>query len=213
MSNQISDMNLFMMCSKLNHDALSELPIGYHVRNCTEQELDLWKAIHFDDPVTARQYYGYMTDFFNDVYLSKLNMFYKQCLFVCDSADKPVGTCFIWKAYDKINTIHWYKVLRSYEGRGIGRALLSQVMKDLPDRAYPVYLHTQPESFRAIKLYSDFGFSFLTDPVIGSRKNDLFECLPWLKDHMPPDQFNKLRTCQAPKDFLSIVGSAAKEEF
>jgi hypothetical protein len=27
---------------------------------------------------------------------------------------------------------------------------------------YPVYLHIQPSSFRAIKLYSDFGFSLLS---------------------------------------------------
>ena len=26
-------------------------------------------------------------------------------------------------------------------------------------------------------MYSDFGFAFLTDPIIGYRKNDLEECL------------------------------------
>lgn len=213
MSDQISDKNLFMMCRKLNHQALSDLPTGYHIRNCTEQEIDLWKGIHFDDRDTARQYYDFMTGFFNNVYASKASQFFRQCLFVCDSYDNPVGTCFVWKAYNKINTIHWYKVLKDYEGQGIGRALLSEVIKDLPVDAYPVYLHTQPSSFRAIKLYSDFGFCLLADPVIGNRKNDLYECLPWLEDQMYPEQYKNLKICRAPHEFLKIVASASSEEF
>ena len=56
-----------------------------------------------------------------------------------------------------------------------------------------VFLHTQPSSFRAIKLHSDFGFAFLTDPIIGYRKNDLEECLTILKEHMPQKDFEKLQ--------------------
>ena len=55
-------------------------------------------------------------------------------------------------------------MLNEYEGKGIGRALLSYVMQSLPQNEYPVFLHTHPASFRAIKLYSDMGFKLLTDP-------------------------------------------------
>jgi hypothetical protein len=49
-ANEIPDLNLFMMCSALNAEALRELPPGFHVRTCRKSELDLWKRFPFDDP-------------------------------------------------------------------------------------------------------------------------------------------------------------------
>ena len=50
------------------------------------------------------------------------------------------------------------------EGKGLGRALLTEILKNA---GLPIYLHTQPTPARAIKLYSDFGFKLTTDPIIG----------------------------------------------
>lgn len=68
MSEQIPDLNLFMMCKKLNTNAMSGLPSGYHVRTCQKNELDIWKAMPFDQPELAKQYYDYMTEYYNSVY-------------------------------------------------------------------------------------------------------------------------------------------------
>lgn len=213
MPTEIPDLNLFMMCEKLNRDALRPLPEGYHMRYGREDELDIWKAMHFDDPAVAREYHGYMGKYFDAVYAPKGDLFFRRCLYVCDKNDVPVGTCFVWKAYDRVNTIHWYKVLLPYENRGIGRALLSETMKDLDDSDYPVYLHTQPSSYRAIKLYSDFGFAFVTDPVVGHRENHLQQCLPILKEYMPEKDFENLRFAPAGKDFLDAAASSDVEQF
>jgi GNAT superfamily N-acetyltransferase len=136
MKRQIPDINLFMMCVKLNKDALDMLPAGFYFRSCRENELGVWKAMHFDDPETAKKYSGFMSEYFNAVYGGKEGLFYKKCLFACNTEDKPVGTCFVWKSYDKINTIQWFKVVKEYEGIGIGRALLSEVMRELTDDDY-----------------------------------------------------------------------------
>ncbi|WP_227871965.1 GNAT family N-acetyltransferase [Paenibacillus albus] len=154
-----------------------------------------------------------MTKYFDDVYAREGNLFFDKCLFICNEDDVPVGTCFIWKAYGSINTLHWLKVLKAYEGKGLGRALVSAVVKDLAVEDYPVFLHTHPSSFRAIKLYSDFGFALLSDPVIGSRNNDLVECLPILQEHMPAEDYKNLRICQAPEEFLEAVGSSPINQF
>ncbi len=212
MSEQIPNLNLFMMCKKLNTHAISDMPNGFHVRTCQKNELDIWKAMPFDQPELAKQYYDYMTKYYNSVYAKNEDLFFQKCLFVCNKENKPVGTCFAWKVYDKITTIHWLKVLKNYEGKGIGRALLSIVMKSLNSDEFPVFLHTQPDSFRAIKLYSDFGFYLLSDPVIG-RKNDLKECLPILKKHMPPRDYQNLRITESPKFFLEAVGSTNEDVF
>lgn len=218
MADAIPDKNLFMMCDTLVQSALRDLPQGYHIRSCRRDELELWQAIHFDDPVTAAAYRPYMTDYFDRVYAPKAELFFQTCLFVCPDSDQPGGdqpiaTAFIWKAYDLFQSVHWFKVVQAYEGRGIGRALLSVILRDLKAEDYPVYLHTQPGSYRAIKLYSDFGFQLLSDPVIGSRPNDLAECLPILERYMPPTYFKQLQITQAPADFLHGLAGFTDEQF
>ena len=111
----------------------------------------------------------------------------------------------MWKAYVKFNTIHWFKVLKKHEGRGTGRTLLSIITRDLKPEDFPVYLHTQPESFRAMKLYSDFGFALLSDKKFGSRKNALDECLPILEELMPKKFFQNLKITEAPKKFVETL--------
>jgi ribosomal protein S18 acetylase RimI-like enzyme len=210
---EIPDRNIFMMCESLNRTALTELPIGYSLRNCRPDELGIWKKMPFDCPDLAKEYDGFMTDYFNVTYGKKEELFFAKTLFVTDTKDKPIATCLIWKAYDEFNTIQWFKVLKEYEGQGIGRALLSFVMQKLERCDYPVYLHTQPSSFRAIKLYSDFGFSLLSDDKFGIRENDLDECMPILGKFMPIEFFKELRITAAPKEFIDAVDKYNTNQF
>jgi ribosomal protein S18 acetylase RimI-like enzyme len=209
----IPDLNIFMMCRKLDGDAPGDLPDAYHVRNCREDELEIWKGMPFDDPVERKEYQAFMDDYFTSVYAHKGNLFFEVCLYVCDKDDHPIATAFIWKAYDEFNTIHWLKVLKEHEGKGIGRALLSILMRDLQPKDYPVYLHTQPGSYRAIKLYSDFGFELLSDPVVGTRSNDLDECLPILERFMLEEDFKRLKVARAPGHFLRKLERFRDEQF
>lgn len=211
MIDPIPDYNLFMMCPTLDRAALREMPAGFALRTCRPEELDLWKAIHFDDEETARANHDYMTGFFDRVYAPRGDLFYRTCLFVCDG-DRPIGTCFAWQAYGSVTTVHWFKVLPAYEGRGIGRALLSHVMQGIQSQDYPVFLHTQPASFRAIKLYADFGFRLLADPIIGTRSNDLMRSLPILRHRMPAADYGRLRILPATPDFLQAVGLSTQVE-
>ena len=212
----IPSKDLFMMCEKVNTSAFKELPPGFNFRPCRRDELEIWKQMHLDFPHSPEQhveFMAFMDRCFNDTYAINEELFFEKNLFVCNSNDEPVGRGFIWKYFDKINTIHWYKVLRVYEGLGIGRAILTRIMKELAEKDYPVYLHTHPSSFRAIKLYTDFGFSFLSDPVIGYRNNDLYECLPILEKYIPKNDFEKIKITKAPKEFLEIVASWGKVNF
>lgn len=210
----IPDLNLFMMCERLNKNALSELPSGFHIRTCRPNELSIWKEFPFDTESDKKEYFEYMSDYFNNVYGSNLDEFYNRCLFVCDDiTDKPVATCFIWKAYNKINTIHWFKTLKEYEGKGLERALLSYIMNSLNESDYPVFLHTQPSSFRAIGLYSNFGFKIVTNQTIGYRENNYEECLPILKQFMKKEAFDSLAFTEAPLIFDESAKSSKVSQF
>lgn len=210
---EIPDKNIFMMCAALNPNAPAKMPDGFSVRSCRRDELGVWKAFPFDTPEQAAEYAAYMTEFFKTVYGGREEVFFAGTLFVCDAQDKPGATCLLWKAYGEFNTIHWFKTLPEYEGRGIGRALLSVIMRDLKDADFPVYLHTQPGSFRAIGLYSDFGFALLRGEKFGSRKNDLGECLPILEEFIPEKYFRHLKTADAPKEFTEKLSHYLTIEF
>ena len=198
----VSQRDLFMMCEQMNSEAVSALPDGYRARNCRRDELDVWMRMQFDDPCEAEKELPFMADYFSRVYESNKDLFFQSCLFVCDKCDNPIGTVFIWKIYEEFNTLHWLKVRKEYENRGIGRALLSIVLRGLQAQDYPVYLHTHPANFRAIKLYSDFGFRLLSDPVIGCRPNGLQESLPFLQRYMTKEAFRNLKVVEAPRPFL-----------
>ena len=213
MSEEIPDKNIFMMCPSLNRQALSELHSDFYIRNCREEEFAIWRDMPFDNPAEAVEYRSFMENFFETTYGHAKDLFYESVLFVCNKEDQPIATCFLWKAYGKFTTVQWLKVVKGYEGLGIGRALLSILFKDLAEAAYPVYLHTQPGSYRAIKLYSDFGFQILTDATIGSRSNDWEECMPILAQYMPPKDFKELQLGRAPTVFLDTLALVDTIEF
>ena len=210
-SGEIPSKDLFMMCQDVNTAAFRDMPQGFHIRTCRRDELEIWKQMHLDFPHSPEQHVEYMRFMdlcYENMYRKNENLFYEKSLFVCNEYDVPVGRGFIWKVYNRINSIQWYKVLREYEGRGIGRALLTVLMKNLKKNDYPIYLHTHPSSFRAIKLYSDFGFSFVSDPIIGFRNNDLYECLPILEKYIPEKDFRNLKITRATNELLEAASSS-----
>ena len=181
----IGNYHLFMVCESPNFAAFRDLPKGFLIRLCRPDELEIWKRIAVD-----KAYMDYVTDYFNRTYAPRLSEFFRRCTFVCDAKDKPVATSFIWKSYGQINTIGWTRTLPQYEGKGLGRALLSGILRDAE---YPIYLHTQPTSIKAIKLYSDFGFKLITNPITGYRKNNLTESLPLLQKVMAKADYASLQ--------------------
>ncbi len=212
-SEDISGGNLFMMCSELNEYALTDLPCGYHIRTCRKSELDIWKTMHFDSEESAKVFKPFMDKYFDMVYAPYGDEFWKRCMFLCDSNDIPIGTCFIWLAYDEILTVHWYKIRKEYEGHGLGRALLSYVMRTVKEDEFPVYLHTHPTCSHAIKLYTDFGFSLVTDEEVGYRKNNLSQAMPYLKATLSDSAYHALTFSNATKDFLNAVKRTEYAQF
>lgn len=210
---EIPDYNIFMMCRQINKSALTELSAGYHFRNCKPEELEIWKAFPFDSDRVPSEYEGFMNKIINDSYGRNMDTFFLNTLFVCNEEDKPIATCSHWKAYGKINSIHWLKTLKAYEGKGLGRAVLSAVMRRFDNSDYPIYLHTQPGSFRAIKLYSDFGFHLLKGGKLGTRVNELEKCLPILKEFMPKKDFEALRITNTPEELIELLKDETTIQF
>lgn len=207
------NQNLFMICQQLNRTAFAPLPAGFRFRTLRRTELPVWKAMPFDNTEEAKAYQNYMDEYFQVTYARDEETFYQSTLVVSDASNRLLATGLLWKAYDLYLTVHWIKVLKAYEGQGLGRALLSKLFEAVPQTALPMYLHTQPESFRAIKLYTDFGFELLTDPIIGTRENHLFQSLPFLKQVMPEKDYQQLKFTEAPPEFIHGMAQQTTEQF
>ena len=210
---EILDLNIFMMCETLNPSALLPLPEGYTIRSCRADELEIWMGFPFDSEQDRIAYRPFMADYFAQVYAPAGDRFFDTCLFLCDADDRPVATCFAWKAYGSFTTIHWFKVRKELEDQGLGRAMLSEVMRRLEPTDFPVYLHTQAGSFRAIHLYRDFGFSILTDPKIGTRDNQIEAALPYLKQFMGEERCAQLQFARSDGKFSEAAAKDAITQF
>ena len=201
----LGNYNIFMQCDTPNEDAFSKLPDGYSFRLCRRDELDTWKRI-----LVHEKYVDDVTAYYDRVYAPHEDEFFRRCLFVCDANDTPIASTFIWRSYGLINTVGWFGVLPEHEGKGLGRALISEILRTA---AFPVYLHTQPTSARAIKLYSDFGFKLITGFIPGNRKNDLDDSLPCLQKVLPEKDYVKLQFTTANPELLIAIQSKEMAEF
>jgi len=181
--------NIFMQCDKPNLDAFRPLPKGFSARLCRRDELIIWKTMW-----AQGKYMDFVNYYYDKVYAPFEDEFFSHCMFAVNENDKPIATAGTWFSYGKINTVLWFFTLPEYEGRGIARGLFSEVLRNT---AFPVYVHTHPIAYRALKLYSDFGFKLITDPIVGYRENNLQESLPYLKNVLSEKDYANLQTVQA----------------
>ena len=207
------DMDIFMICKKIDKKAFKNLPKEYFARNLRKTELEIWKKLPFFEYEYTEKEHNIMTEWYNLLYGKNEELFYNKCLVVCNRKDEIIGTGFLWRSYDcQINSVHWLKVIPEYESKGIGRALLTILFQNIEEKDLPIYLHTQTGSYRAIKLYSDFGFKILTDSKIGKINNEINECKGILKKYIPKEHFRKIKYVKAPKRFLDIIGKYEYKE-
>ena len=208
MADSLQDMlagDLFMQCDTPNQSAFRPLPSGFSIRLCRREELIIWKTIF-----AQGEYMDFVNQYYDKVYAPYEDDFFSRCVFVVDENDNPIATSGTWLSYRKINTLLGFFVLPEYQGQGIGRGLLGAVISSAN---FPIYLHTHPIATKAIKLYSDFGFKFITDPIVGYRANNLQESLPYLKEKLSEKHYVNLHTIKANPALLEAALLSEFAEF
>lgn len=128
----------------------------------------------------------------------------KRCIFLKEkNTNQYIGTCMAWfelkednnvSVIQNVSVIHWLAVDDAYSGKGYARMLITQVLKifEQQGEAEKIYLHTQPCSYRAIKLYSDFGFCMCKTDTYGTAVNEYEEAMEILEKHMTKESYLKL---------------------
>ncbi len=97
-----------------------------------------------------------------------------------------------------VSVLHWLAVDKRDTGKGYARMLITEVLKvfERLEESEKIYLHTQPGSYKAIKLYNDFGFCIAKEDTYGTAVNEYQEAMPILKKYMSKESYIKLESSQ-----------------
>ena len=99
--------------------------------------------------------------YFISTYLQNRSLL-NNILFLLNEDNLIVGSCIAWQDRRKesiVSSLHWLVVDEEYHGRGLGKALCYATMNIFKEQKnLPVYIHTQPWSWKAIFLYLSIGF-------------------------------------------------------
>ncbi len=169
-------------------------PPGWHIVPYEAGDETHWAEIEtsvdeFEDEFNALTY-------FTRDYVSLADLLHERCLFAVDEQGHYAGTCTAWfaeKDSEQISSLHWLAVKPEYQHHGLGRALISRVMALFETTSgFPVYLHTQTWSHRAVLLYRQLGFCLLKEERFARYGNDFDEAMAILRPVLSHEQYADL---------------------
>jgi len=183
--------DIIMRCDRILPMEI-KLPEGYAIRAYQPGDEDAW--------ATLMCAVGEQTDFaeakaeFTRRYLSAPNRIF----FAADAEGTVVGTAIAWN--DSLRVLHWLAVHPAHQRKGLGRALCQTALRLFrrEDNSLPVWLHTQPWSWKAILLYVSLGFKLQPRDTIYNYENQYAQAMETLKAIVTPEQFAKIKAASAP---------------
>ena len=107
---------------------------------------------------------------FKDTFLDVTDDVYRKCFFIQNKYGENIATASIWNGnhFGKtLQRIHWVAVSKEYQGLGLAKSLVSaalDVFNELGFKDY-IYLTSQVSSYKALNIYSKFGFIPYTDKM------------------------------------------------
>lgn len=104
-----------------------------------------------------------------------------------------IGSCIAWQDMRNgylVSSLHWLVVEDRYSGSGLGRALCSAVMNIYENKKqFPVYIHTQPWSWKAIFLYLSLGFRLQNVDTFSHYENEYDKAMGALRKIVSDEQY------------------------
>ena len=134
--------------------------------------------------------------YFKTNYCNQIDELKKRCVFVADAYGDVVGSCIAWhdlKGNDTVASLHWLVVSPEHQGKHIGLTLCQKVMDIFKERGEtPVYIHTQPWSYKAILLYIKLGFKIQKTETFSHYENQYKKAIKTLENLLSESQFNQI---------------------
>ena len=188
--------NIIMRCDRILPMEV-KLPDGYRIRSYQPGDEDAWGMLHMatGDFAAAEEAAAY----FMDTYSKDLG----RALFAVAPDGSVVGTVTAWndpRGTETIRSLHWLAVAEEHQRKGIGKALCKATLKLMrrEDNAAPVYLHTQPWSWKAVLLYAAQGFKLQRTDTFAAYENQYDAAMAAMQTIVTPEQFAKIEAASAP---------------
>lgn len=196
--NSIAYKSIIMRCDQIEKSAFLELSSEVEIEFYQKGMEDVWVHVQKRAAEFVKESDEQVKAYFMERYGRKQSELQNRCIFLKDiHKGEYIGTCMAWfeaKGDKIVPVLHWLAVADDYSGRGYARMLITQVMilfeKYAPGQR--IYLHTQPCSYRAIKLYNDFGFCMSRYDVYGTAVNEYTEAMEVLGKCMSEEAHEKL---------------------
>lgn len=177
--------NIIMEHNRKNQNVRVNLPKEFKLKKYQIGDENYWAKLEtdigdFDTIESALKY-------FKNNYMIELEKIKNNCFFIINEEKTPIASCILWYNMSKnkpIFTIDWLVVDEKYQGNGLGKVILSETLKlaNTLNKNTPIFLHTQPWSYKAINLYNKFGFSILKSKTFSNYVNEYNDAVKILKD-------------------------------
>ena len=185
--------NLILKCHKVCTTPVL-LPDGYSFKMYDEGDEKYWSKLEYEigdfSSVEEAEIY------FKTNYCVQIDELKKRCVFVVDAYSDVVGSCIAWhdqKDNDTVASLHWLVVSPEHQGRHIGLALCQKVMDIFKEHdETPIYIHTQPWSYKAILLYIKLGFKIQKTESFSHYENQYKKAIKTLDNLLSESQFNQI---------------------
>ena len=181
--------NLILKCNKNSATPIS-LPEGYSFKMYEVGDEKHWAKLEYGigdfSSVEEAEVY------FKTNYCNQIDELKKRCVFVVDTYGDVVASCIAWhdsKDNDTVASLHWLVVSPEHQGKYIGLALCQKVMDIFNEHGEtPVYIHTQPWSYKAILLYIKLGFKIQKTDTFSHYENQYEQAIKTLENILTEKQ-------------------------
>ena len=117
-------------------------------------------------------------------------------LFLRIGTGQVIGSCIAWtdeRNNAPVNSLHWLIVDDEYQGKGYGRLLCTATMNRFCHKGKePIYIHTQPWSWKAIFLYLSLGFRLQKTDSFNSYVNQYNDVIRTLSRILSDEQIREI---------------------
>ena len=178
-----------------------KLPKGYAIRAYQPGDEDAWASLECaigEFPTAEEALSSFCSRYLADPELARERVF-----FAVSPEGEIVGTAIAWEHDPRgvgVRALHWVAVREDHQRKGLGRALCQTCLRLFrrEDNSLPVWLHTQPWSWKAILLYVSLGFKLQPKDVFYTYENQYVQAMETLKALVTPEQFSKIEAASAP---------------
>ncbi len=149
-----------MLHNDISQCPVFPLPSGYTLRNFSDGKQSDWATIEtaageFDTVEVALER-------FNNEFGQHIKQFSERSLFLLNTKGTFIGTGTAWYTDDfegeEYGRVHWIGIHPDYQGKKLAKPLCSAIIDILKHYHAKAFLTTQTTSYKAVKIYLDFGF-------------------------------------------------------